>query len=216
MKKLLATALTSSLLVPFSAFALEGLGPRVSLSGEITAVSITEEQLFMDEGAEITVVAENGQTVKVIIEDSTNIVTEGRLSRKKARPRDLTVGMHVRVRGWRLGTDSLTASLITVTNVELNPALSGNGVIQSFDGSTVTLVTTDGRTLSFVVEDDTDVHMTYTLKGATALSPVGKQAFFSVSPTATTRLKVLRLTGEPETKAPRPAVRELRNVRYRR
>ena len=193
----LATGLLSVLL-PDPAYALEGIGPRVTVSGTVQSVMITEKQAFDQVGGEVTVLASNGQVVTIVITKDTQIISEGRLSRKYLLPVNITEGMQVRVRGWRIDSKSLTASLFIIQNIEVNPVLSGNGTIQSFDGTLLTLLSADGQTRSYTVTNETEVNMNYTLYGPSALSLVGKKALLTLNPSDSKMIRILRINGDPD------------------
>lgn len=209
-RSFIASALIS-LLIPVSALALEGIGPRVTVTGIVGEVRISKDQAFKEEGGEFIITATNGQIVTVIFTKETEITSEGRLSRKLLIPANITEGMHVRVRGWRLDSKSLTASLFIILNIEANPGLSGNGVIQSIDEKGISVLGTDGVTRSYVVTNDTEVNLSYTLYGRSALELTGKQAIFTLNPTDKSQIRILRITGTPDaTRSLKPTSVELK------
>lgn len=197
MRKFFAASALIALSLPVAAYALEGSGPRVTITGTVTEVRITEKQAFDQEGAEIIVKASNGQYVTLVITKDTEIVSEGKLSRKLLIPANVQVGMNVRVRGWRLGTDSMTASLFIILNLEVNPAFSANGIIQAIDGANVTVLSQDGKSRTYTLTNESEVNISYTMHGASGVSFVGKQALLTLNSTDATQIRILRITGEP-------------------
>ena len=210
MRKLLISAGLLSLVLPAAAFALEGIGPRVTITGTVQTVSISEKEAFQEYGGQYTVLAQNGQTVTIVMDKDTQIISEGKLSRKSLLPVNVSKGMQVRIRGWRVGSDSLTASLVIIMNIELNPALSLNGVIQSLDGNSVTVLSSDGVTRTFSVTNETEVNINYSIRGSDGLSLVGKQALLTLNPLDPTQLRVIRITGNAEPVRQKPTTVELR------
>lgn len=211
MRRTLASAvLFSTLLVPASSFALEGIGPRATVVGEVKTVTITEKQKFEEQGGEYTMTAQNGQTITVILTKDTKIISEGKTSRKQLLPVNITPDMYVRVRGWKNGSDSLTASLIVILNLELNPTLAVSGVIQSIDSDKVTLLTQDATSRTFTINTGTEVNINYKLYGPQALSFIGKEAFITLNPYDPTNVRVLRIQGNPEPERNKPSTLDLR------
>lgn len=192
---LLSTLLTS--LLPISASALEGIGPRVTLTGTVQEVRITDKQKFNEVGGELVIKASNGQIVTVVLQDTVEIISEGRLSRKQLLPVNITPNMMVRVRGWRVDSKSLTASLVIIVNIQLNPALSMNGTLQSIDGNTISVLSQDGQTRAFKVTNETQVSISYDLTGTDALSLLGKQVLLTLNPIDQSYVRILRITGRP-------------------
>lgn len=180
---------------PLSALALEGIGPRVTVTGTVVEVRISEKQAFEAEGGEFVIKATNGQLVTLIVTEDTQIISEGRLSRKNMTPVNIVKDMQVRVRGWRIDSKTLTASLFIIMNVELNPALSLNGTIQSIDDTTITILATDGRTGTYNITNETEVNISYILRGKDGLTLVGKQTLLTLNPNDRTQVRVLRITG---------------------
>ncbi len=184
--------------IPLSAYALEGQGPRVSVTGIVKEVRLTEKQKFDQYGGEFIVEATNGQIVTVIVTKDTQMTAEGRMSRKYLIPENIVEGMQVRVRGWRLDSKSLNASLFVIMNIELNPVLSGNGVIQSFGDSKLTVLSPDGVSRVLDVTNETEVNVNYTVRGVDGLNFIGKQALFTTNPNNSSQIRILSITGLPE------------------
>ncbi len=217
MRKILAPFALLTFLFPVLAFALPGVGPRVTLDATVLEVRLTEEQRFDKEGGEFLLRADNGQEIVVVLRENARIITEGRSSRKKAIPSDVRPGMTVRVQGWRVDTSSVTASLVVITNLENNPGLSGNGVLQSVGESSVTILLQSGESRTLTVTNETEVHAEYEMRGTEGLTFAGKSATFTVNPDNPSLLRVLRIGGRPEVKIERPSLRELRVIApYRR
>jgi hypothetical protein len=194
----LATSAVVAMALPIAAFALEGTGPRVTVTGTVMEVNITEKQKFDQVGAEIVMKAQNGQIVTIVVNKDTEIVSEGKLSRKLLIPANIQKGRSVRVRGWRLGTDSMTASLFLLLNVETDPLYSANGIIQSISGKTVTVLTQNGQSRTFTLTNETEVNISYTLYGSNGLSLIGKQALLTMNPNDPSLIRIIRVTGEPQ------------------
>lgn len=212
MRRTLASAvLFSTLLIPASSFALEGIGPRATVTGRVNAVNITEKQKFEEQGGEYIMTAQNGQKVTVILDKDTKIISEGRTSRKELLPVNVTESMQIRVRGWRVGSDSLTASLIVILNLELNPELAISGVIQSIDTGSVTLLSQDGHSRTFTVHSGTEVSLSYKIYGAEGLTLIGKQAFITLNPYDPTYVRILRVNGSPKPERSKPSTTDLRS-----
>lgn len=213
MRALLSSALIVATLLPTSAFALEGRGPRVTVTGIVQEVSITEKQKFDKEGGQFVIRASNGQLVTIILgtEADYEIISEGRLSRKYLIPSDVTVGMSVRVRGWRVNSNTLNASLFVITNIELNPQLTTSGTLQEIGTNTITLLLTNGESKTYEVTNDTQIQLNYTLFGPSALNPLGKLAFLTLSPYNANQVRIIRITGESDpTRTTKPSTVELR------
>lgn len=205
-----SAAVISSLLVPASSFALEGIGPRVTVTGAVTTVTITEKQKFEEQGGEYIMTAQNGQTVTVVLDKDTTIISEGKLSRKQLLPVNVMAGMQIRVRGWRVNSNTLTASLVVILNAELNPSLSYSGTLQSIGDGTVTVLTADGQNRTYSVTNETQVNVSYDLYGRTGLSLIGKQVLLTVNPLNPSQIKVLRITGDPGAVRAKPSTVDLR------
>lgn len=211
MRRTLASAvLFSTLLLPASSFALEGIGPRATVAGIVTTVNITEKQKFEEQGGEYIMTAQNGQTVTVILDKNTKIISEGKLSRKELLPVNVTAGMQIRVRGWKIGSDSLTASLVVILNLELNPNLAISGTIQSIDNNEVTILSQDGLARTFTVNSGTEVNINYKLNGVEGLTLIGKEAFITLNPYDPTNVRILRVNGNPEPERSKPSTVDLR------
>lgn len=193
---LLVSALLASLL-PMSAFALEGIGPRVTVTGTVQEVHMTDKQKFNEVGGELQIKASNGQIVTVVLQDTVRIISEGRLSRKQLLPANIVPNMLVRVHGWRVDSKSLTASLIIIINIQLNPALSLSGTLQSIDGNTISVLLQDGQTRKLMITNETQVSVGYDLTGTDALSLLGKEVLLTLNPMDQSYVRVLRITGRP-------------------
>jgi hypothetical protein len=192
-------ALSSVLfLLPAAAFALEGIGPRVTVTGTVQEVQISEKQKFDGEGGQFIIKATNGQLVTVVFAKTTQITSEGRLSRKLLIPTNITVGMQVRARGWRVDANTITASLFIIQNIELNPVLSMNGVLQKIDGGSITVLSQDGQTRNFSITNETEVNVNYTLHGSDGMNLIGKQVLLTLNPQDATLVRVIRITGATE------------------
>lgn len=194
--RLISFAVVLSTIIPSSAFALEGIGPRVTVTGIVQEIHISSEQAFSEEGGEIVLKATNGQIVNIVLTKDTQIISEGRLSRKYMIPANIVAGMQLRVRGWRVNANSLTASLAVIMNIELNPVLSQNGILKSINGSQITVLTSDGQTRTYSVTNETEVNINYTLRGTDALSLVGKQVLLTLNPSNPTLVRIIRVTGD--------------------
>lgn len=194
--RLLPIFMAVSVLLPSSAFALEGIGPRVTVTGIVQEVRISKEQAFSEEGAEIILKATNGQIVTIVFTKDTQIISEGRMSRKDMIPANIVVGMQLRLRGWRVNTNSLTASLAIIMNIELNPAMAQNGVLTAVNGSTISVLGTDGKSRDYTVTNETEVNLNYTLYGANALTLIGKHVLLTLNPSNTSLVRILRVTGD--------------------
>ncbi len=187
--------LSIAIALPLTAFALEGIGPRVSVTGTVVEVRMTEKQRFDQIGGELIIKATNGQIVTATIQDTARIISEGRLSRKSLITANIQVGMLVRVVGWRVDSKTLSASMIIIQNIELNPILSLSGVLQSIDGKSITVLTSDGKTRTLSVTNETTVSISYELSGVDALSLINKQVLLTLNPNNSSHVRILRITG---------------------
>lgn len=211
MRKLTSSLILLSVLIPSAAFALEGIGPRVSVTGTVEEVRITDKQKFDQVGGEFIVRATNGQRVTIVLGEQYEIISEGRLSRRSLLPSDVQVGMQVRIRGWRVNSNTLTASLFILTNIELNPQLTTSGTLQAIGISDITVLLNNGESKTFEVNNDTQVQINYTLSGRSALDLVGKQALLTLNPNNNTQVRILRITGEVQaTRGVKPSTVELK------
>ncbi len=197
LRRLLAASALIATLLPLSVSALDGIGPRVTVSGIVEAVRISDKQVSDEYGGEYDVRSSNGQLVTVVLMKETEIVSEGRMSRRSLLPVNITEGMNVRIRGWRVGGNSITASLAIILNVSLNPVLSANGVIQAIGGGAVTVLGQDGITRTFSITNETEVNISYTLYGPDGINLAGKQALLTLNPLDGTQVRILRITGSP-------------------
>lgn len=205
-----AALISTALLLPASSFALEGIGPRSAVTGIVQEVRISPKQAFDEEGAEIIMKATNGQLVTVVMTKETQIISEGRLSRKYMIPANIIVGMQIRVRGWKVNSSALTASLLVIMNIELNPVLSQNGVLKAIDGKTITVLSDDGRNRTYTITNETEVNINYTLHGTDALSLIGKQVLLTLNPNDTSLVRIIRVTGDkPLVRTSKPSTIDL-------
>jgi hypothetical protein len=203
-------SLSSLLLLPASGFALEGIGPRVTVVGTVESVQLSDTQMFDQVGGEYVVTARNGQKVTVVLQDDAKIISEGRMSRKSLLPVNVVPGMQVRVRGWRVSSNALTASLVIIVNIELNPALSVNGILQSVTENQITVLTQDGQSRSYDITSGTEINVNYSLNGNDGLTLIGKQAILTLNPLDSTQVRIVRITGNPTPVFDRPSSRDLR------
>lgn len=211
MRFIAASAIVAStLLTPVSSFAFEGIGPRVTVTGSVVTVTVTEKQKFEEAGGEYILTAQNGQKVTIVLDKDTKIISEGKLSRKELLPVNVMAGMQIRVRGWRVGTDTLTASLVVILNAELNPALAYSGTIQSIGTDTVTVLTSDGQSRTYSITNESQISVSYDLTGINALTLIGKQVQVTVNPLNTSQVKIMRITGNPDPVRAKPSTVDLR------
>ncbi len=198
LSRLAPLLLSAAVLLPVTALALEGIGPRVTVTGTIQEIHISKEQKFKESGAELILLANNGQVVTVVVQDTATIASEGRLSRKLLTPANLSVNMQVRVRGWRVDSKTLTASLVMITNIELNPVLSLSGILQSVQDNKITVLSPDAKTRTLTVTNETQVSVSYDLTGTRGLSLIGKQVLLTLNPVDPTLVRIMRVTGVTE------------------
>lgn len=208
--RLLPLVIAISAMIPASAYALEGIGPRTTVTGTVQEVHITSQQAFAEEGAEIIMKANNGQIVTVVLDKDTQIISEGRLSRKTMIPANIVVGMQIRARGWKVNSSSITASLVVIMNIELNPVLSQNGVLQSINGNKITILSDDGQNHTYTVTNETEVNLNYTLHGTDGLTLIGKQVLLTLNPNDTTLVRIIRINGDkPVVRTSKPSTIDL-------
>lgn len=193
--RLFPILLSAAILLPVTALALEGIGPRVTVTGTVMEIHQTQKQKFDEIGGELIVKATNGQIVTVAIQDTAKIISEGRMSRKSLIVENIQPNMLVRVVGWRIDSKTLSAALIIIQNIELNPVLSLSGVLQSIDGNTISVLTEDGKTRSLTITNETTVSISYELTGAEALSLKNKQVLLTLNPLNSSLVRILRVTG---------------------
>jgi hypothetical protein len=198
LSKLLPIALATSVLLPLSAYALEGIGPRVTVTGTVEKATVTEQQIFDEQGGEFVIRATNGQAVTVVMNKETQIISEGRLSRKSLLPVNIKEGMKVRVRGWRVGSDALTANLFIIQNIELNPILAASGTLQSMTDASVSILEADGQVHTYTITNETEVNINYTLYGKEGLSLIGKQTLLTLNPDDRSLARIIRITGNTD------------------
>lgn len=211
MRRILASlTVVSSLLIPATSFALEGIGPRVTVSGTVQEVNITDKQLFSEEGGEYVMAASNGQSVTVILDKYTKIISEGKRSRKDLLPVNITPLQEIRVRGWRVDGNTLTASLIVIMNLELNPTLAISGVVQDVQDDKMTVLTADGLSRTYTVDNGTEINVNYTITGAEGLTLVGKEVLLTLNPVNMTYVRVIRINGNPPAVKSVPTTVDLR------
>ncbi len=194
--RLLLLSFSAVIFLPVTSFALEGIGPRVSVTGTVVEVRMTEKQRFDQIGGELIIKATNGQIVTATIQDTARIISEGRLSRKSLITANVQAGMLVRVVGWRVDSKTVSASMVIIQNIELNPVLSLSGILQSIDGKSITVLTSDGKTRTFAVTNETTVSISYELSGAEALSLLQKQVLLTLNPNNSSSVRILRITGK--------------------
>ena len=186
-----------ALALPFVTFALEGIGPRVTVTGTVQEVRITPKQAFDEFGGEVVIKAVNGQLVTVIMNKDSIIISEGKLSRRKQMsPANITAGMDVRVRGWRIDSKSLTASLFVILNVQLNPALSANGILQSIENDKIKVLNQSGQVSEYFITNETEVTVNYILRGIDGMSFIGKQVLLTLNPRNNLQIRNLTITGK--------------------
>ncbi len=196
-KKFLSALVLSVMALPTFAYALDGSGPRATVTGIINEVRITEKQAFSQEGGELTMTAENGQKLTIVLDKYTKIISQGNSSRKQLIPANLLVAMRVRVTGWRLTSDSLSASMIIILNAELNPSLSASGVFVSSTNNSLTMTEQDGKDHTYQITNETQVNINYTLYGTDAITLVGKQVFLTLNPINSAQVRIVRISGRP-------------------
>lgn len=194
--RLLPLFATLTVLLPSAASALEGIGPRVTVTGTVQEVHMTAKQKFDQIGGELIIKATNGQIVTVVLQDTVKIISEGKLSRKSLITANIQPNMLVRTVGWRVDSKTLSASLVIIQNIELNPVLSLGGTLQSINGDTITVLTDDGNTSTFKLTNETSVSISYELSGADALSLLNKQVLLTLNPNDSSLVRILRITGK--------------------
>ncbi len=195
MRRFAASLVLLSILVPATALALEGNGPRVTIQGIVEEIRITDKNKWDEFGGEMVVKAKNNQMVTIVMDKDTKIISEGRLSRRQLLPTDVRLKMEVRVTGRRVNGNTINASLFVITNIEKNASLTGNGLYQSSNATSVTLLLSTGETKTFSITSETEVNVSYTLWGADGLTLVGKRAYYTMNPENPGQLRVLRIDG---------------------
>lgn len=193
--RLFPVLLSVAILLPVTAFALEGIGPRVTVTGTVQEVHQTQKQKFDEIGGELIIKATNGQIVTVIIQDTAKIISEGKSSRKSLITSNIQPNMLVRVTGWRVDSKSLTASLVIIQNIETNPSLSLSGTLESIEGNVIKVLSDDGKTRSLKITNETRISISYELTGSDALSLLGKQVLITLNPNDASLVRILRITG---------------------
>ncbi len=186
----------SAVLVPVTAFALAGIGPRVAFEGTVQSLTITPDQESKEMGGVMTVLATNGQTVTVTLSDDARILFEGRRRSNRYKPADILTDMSVRISGYRLGTNTVIGSLVTILNIEKTATLTYNGTIQNISSTNMTIVLDNGETRTVTLTNETEVNINYQLFGPTALSFIGKHVFLTLNPQDTTQVRIMRITGK--------------------
>lgn len=194
--RFLPIAVSTLLLFPYAASALEGIGPRVTVTGTVLEVHQTPKQKFDQVGGEIIVKASNGQIVTVVLQDTVKIISEGKLSRKSLITANIQPNMLIRTVGWRVDSKTLSASLVIIQNIELNPVLSLSGVLQGINDNTITVLSDDGKTRTFKITNETTVSISYELTGLDALSLLNKQVLLTMNPNDSSLVRILRITGK--------------------
>lgn len=195
-KKTFFIAASIAALLPLTALALEGIGPRITVSGTVVDIKLSTAELNQEFGGQAVLRSTNGQLVNVLLTKDTEIISEGRSSRRQLLPVNIAKGMEMRIRGWRTGTDSLTASLAIILNIQLNPTLSLNGTLIGVEGGTISVLTSDGRTKKYTITHETEVNMNYTVWGPDGFSLIGKQILLTLNPLDPTKVRVVRITGK--------------------
>ncbi|MSR67731.1 hypothetical protein EXS65_02820 [Candidatus Peribacteria bacterium] len=193
--RLFLTLFFAAIFLPSSAAALEGIGPRVTVTGTVQEVRQTQKQKFDQIGGVLIIKATNGQIVTVVLHDTAKIISEGKLSRKTLITANIQPNMLVRVTGWRVDSKTLTASLVIIQNIELNPALSLGGVLQEINGNKISVLTDDGKTRVLTLTNETVVNISYELTGVSALSLLQKQVLLTLNPNDQSLVRILRVTG---------------------
>lgn len=193
--RLFSVLLSAAILLPATAFALEGIGPRVTVTGTVQEVRITQKQKFNEKGGELIVKASNGQIVTVLLQDTVEIISEGRMSRRSLLPENIQPNMLVRIRGWRVDSKSLSAALVIIQNIQLNPALSLSGMLQSINGNMITVLSDDGKTRTLKITNETTISISYELTGSDALSLLNKQVLLTLNPDDPSLARIVRITG---------------------
>jgi hypothetical protein len=194
MSRLLSFAFILLLSVPFSALALEGIGPRLTIVGIVENIQLTQKELFENVGGTIFLRVTNGQLVTVKIGKYTEIISEGKTSRNKLLPINITKNMQLRIRGLREGSAGLNASLIVVTNVALNPALSANGKVESIDAYGITVLTSSGTRQLYEITNETEINVSYIMTGKEGTTLIGKTALLTLNPNNGSQVRILRIT----------------------
>ena len=95
-------------------------------------------------------------------------------------------------------------------NIELNPALSFNGTLQSINGSTVTVLSADGLSRTYNITNETDVNINYSVRGTDGLTFTGKPVLLTLNPLDSTQVRVLRINGAAEPVRTKPSTVELK------
>jgi hypothetical protein len=106
--------------------------------------------------------------------------------------------MKVRVRGWRVGSDALTANLFIIQNIELNPILAASGTLQSMTDASVSILEADGQVHTYTITNETEVNINYTLYGKEGLSLIGKQTLLTLNPDDRSLARIIRITGNTD------------------
>lgn len=211
MRRLIASSLLLSVLfVPVSGFALEGIGPRVTIVGTVVEVHISKDQAFNEYGGEFVIRATNNQLVTVVLDRQSIIITEGQSSRRQLKPTDVVVNMQVRVRGWRVDSETLTGSLFIITNISNNPILTLSGVLQSVDANSISVLLDNGEVRKFTVTNETEVNLSYTIWGMQGLILTNKQVLLTLNPSDRSQVKIIRITGDKTILRTKPSTIELR------
>ena len=116
--------------------------------------------------------------------------------RKQMSPSNITTGMDVRIRGWRIDSKSLTASLFVILNVQLNPALSTSGILQSIENDKIKVLNQSGQVSEYFITNETEVTVNYILRGIDGMSFIGKQVLLTLNPRNNLQIRNLTITGK--------------------
>ena len=194
--KLVLLSFLATVLVPTSAFALDGIGRRVNVIGTVKSTEFNATQKADGNGGILMVLAANGQMVKVTMDPYTKVMREGSSSRRELKTTDIAANMQIRFNGVRKGIDEVAASMVIIQNIETTPQLTQNGTIVSINQSSVTIVVSNGAVNTYNINSDTEININYQVFGMEALSLIGKDVFISLNPQDLTQAKILRVTAK--------------------
>lgn len=197
--KLVLLSFLATVLVPTSAFALEGIGRRVNVVGVVKSTQFTTVQKADGNGGILQALAANGQMVTVTMDPYTKVMREGSSSRRELKTTDIANNMQIRFTGVRKGTAEVAASLIIIQNIETTPQLTINGTIVSINQSSITVVGSNGAVVMYDINGDTEININYQVFGMEALSLIGKDVFISLNPQDLKQAKILRITAKAKT-----------------
>lgn len=185
-----------AMLVPASAFALDGIGPRVAVEGTVQSITITKDQAVKEQGGSMIVLAKNGQLVKVDITENAIILFEGKRRRTAFKPADILEGMSVRLRGWRTGTDSTQAAQITILNLEKSSSLTYSGTVDDITPTTVKMRLGNSDSRTFTLTTETEVNVSFQAFGPSGLSLIGRNIDVTLNPQDLTQVRIIRITAK--------------------